>query len=201
MDSHVDKIGCYRTLLRQPLPSATRHTLEWLLADAIRVRAAREARARPWTRYPTPAMVSIADEAVDQAARLIGSQFANIQLYVASQNTLLMLAYRNFDPGFVGQFAAFRPDGRTSCSRAVASGRQVILEDIERDEPFAPHVPAALSAGFRALQSTPLKGRSGEAIGVLTTHFAEPRAFSNDELTEMDAFGRWVSAELERACA
>ena len=201
MESHVDRIGCYRQLLRQPLPLQTRRTLEWLLVDATRDRATREARFARWRRYPSPEVVAIADEAVAEAAMQIGSQFANMQLYLASQDTLLMVAYRNFDPAFVGQFAAFKPDGRTSCSRAVASGKRVILEDIEQDEAFAPHVQAALAAGFRALQSTPLMGRSGEPIGVLTTHFAAPRAFSNDELVDMDVHARRVSSELVRACA
>jgi GAF domain-containing protein len=201
MDSHVDKIGGYRELLRQPLQSQTRRTIEWLLVDSVRVRAARELRSRPWEKYPTPKLVAIAQEAVAEAARLMGSQFANMQLYVATQDTLLLLAYRNLDPEFAGQFASFKPDGRTTCSRAVASGARVILEDIERDRAFAPHVPAALAAGFRALQSTPLKLEAGKPIGVLTTHFAAPRQFSNDELVEMDALGRRVSSELERACA
>jgi len=201
MDSHVDRIGSYRELLQRPLPPQTRRTLEWLLVDATRDRVARHLRSRPWDRLPSPQLVAIANEAVDEAARLMGSQFANMQLYVAAQDTLLMLAYRNFDPAFAGRFAALRPDGRTTCSRALASGERVILEDIEQDAAFAPHVPAALEAGFRALQSTPLKAATGKPIGVLTTHFAAPHAFSNDELVEMDALGRRVSAELERACA
>ncbi|HEY6814957.1 MAG TPA: GAF domain-containing protein [Croceibacterium sp.] len=200
MDMHVARIGCYRRLLRQALHSETRRTLEWLLADAVRVHAVEESGSRPWDRYPSPRLVAIADQAVAEVARLTGSQFANMQLYVAAQDTLLLLAYRNFEPAFVGRFASFRPDGRTSCSRAVACGERVILEDVEQDPPFAPHVPSARAAGFRALQSTPLKGKSGELIGVLTTHFSAPRAFSNDELEELDAHASHVSAELARAC-
>lgn len=200
MDSH-DRIVCYRKLLRQQLPPAARHTLEWLLVNAVCDRAAQDARSAPWARYPSPRLVKIADQAVADAARLMGSQFANMQLYIASQDTLLLLAYRNFDPGFVGRFASFTPDGRTTCSRAVATGERVILEDIEQDAPFAPHVPTALAAGFRALQSTPLRHEFGRPLGVLTTHFTAPRSFSNDELGEMDAYARRVSSELARACA
>jgi len=200
MDSRVDRIGCYRQLLRQPLPPQTRRTLEWLLADAVRLRA-RASGSPSWDKYTPPKPVAIADEAVAEAARLVGAQFANMQLYIATHNTLLLLAYRNFDPGFVGQFASFRPDGRTTCSRALACGERVILEDIEQDPPFAPHLPAARMAGFRALQSTPLKNRAGRPIGVLTTHFAAPRVLSTDELTALDTYARRVSLELARACA
>jgi len=200
MDSHVDRIGSYRQLLRKPLPTETRRTLEWLLVDAMRDRAARQSYPLPKDRIPAPKLVAIADEAVAEAARLTGSQFANMQLYIATQDTLLLLAYRNFDPAFVARFASFRPDGRTTCSRAVASGRRVILEDIEQDPPFTPHVPAALSAGFRALQSTPLRLASGKPMGVLTTHFSAPRAFSNDELAEFDAHALKVATDLASAC-
>ena len=199
MESNVDRIGQYRRMLRQALPSGTRSTLEWLLVDAVRFRAAQEQGTRPWAQYRAPKLIAIADRAVTEAARLMGSQFANMQLYLASHDTLLLLAYRNLDPGFVGRFACFTPDGRTTCSRAVASGERVILEDIEADERFAPHLPAALAAGFRALQSTPLTSAAGVPFGVLTTHFAAPHAFSNDELGELDAHARRVSSELMRA--
>lgn len=199
MDSRVERIGHYRRLLRRPLPSEARRTLEWLLVDAVRVRAAAAQGGPPCPRYRAPRFVAIADKAVGDAARLTGSQFANMQLYIDKHDTLVLLAYRNFDLGFVGRFACFTPDGRTTCSRAVASGQRVVLEDIEADERFAPHRSAALSAGFRALQSTPLKNGAGIPIGVLTTHFAAPRAFSNDELGELDLHAHRVSAELARA--
>lgn len=199
MASHVDRIGSYRQLLRQPLPAQARRTLEWLLADAVRLRV-HESGSPLGKGSASPEMVAIAHAAVAEAARLTDSQFANMQLYIGTQDTLLLLAYRNFDPAFINRFASFKPDGRTTCSRAVASGQRVILEDIEQDPPFAPHVPAARAAGFRALQSTPLKAPSGRTIGVITTHFATPHAFSNDELEVLDACGRRVSADLARAC-
>src|SRR5688572_13263544 len=102
MDSHVDRIGHYRRMLRHALPSETRSTLEWLLVDAVRLRAAQVQGTPPWAQYRAPKLVAIADRAVTEAARLMGSQFANMQLYIASQDTLLLLAYRNLDPGFVG---------------------------------------------------------------------------------------------------
>ena len=42
MESHVDRISQYRRILRLALPSDTRSTLEWLLVDAVRFRAAQE---------------------------------------------------------------------------------------------------------------------------------------------------------------
>jgi len=200
MDPSVERTFRYRELLGRDLPLAARCTLEWLLVNATRELASLEPHACPDDRNQAPRLIAVADEAVAEAVRLMGSQFGNIQLYLAPQDTLCLLAYRNFPVAFASRFAAFTPDRRTTCSRVVASGRRVVVEDIEKDEAFAPHVPAALSAGFRSLQSTPLKHPSGVVIGVLTTHFATPRSFANDELEQFDAHAKLVSAEFARAC-
>ena len=199
MDPCID-IRRYRELLARDVPRVTRSTLEWLMVNAVREFASAEPYPLPADHLESPRLMTLAEKAVADSARLMGSQFAAMQLYVGTQDTLLMLAYRNFDSGFIAGFSAFKPDGCTSCSRAVATGRRVAIEDIERDGLFGRHVPAALAAGFRALQSTPLKHPSGATIGVLTTHFAAPRAFANDELEQFDAHAREVSMELARAC-
>jgi GAF domain-containing protein len=83
----------------------------------------------------------------------------------------------------------------------VASGGRVVIGDVEQDEPFARHAPAALDAGIGSLQATPLTAESGAVIGVITTHFAEPRSFANDDFDRFDAHARNVSRELAHACA
>jgi len=198
MDPCID-IRRYRELLARDMPKVTRSTLEWLLVNAVREFASEEPYALPADHLEAPGLMTMAEKAVADSVRLMGSQFGVMQLYVASQDTLLMLAYRNFDSGFVSQFSLFKPDGCTTCSRAIASGSRVTVANIERDPLFERHLPAALAAGFRSLQSTPLKGPSGAPIGVLTTHFATPREFANDELEQFDAHAQHVSAELVRA--
>jgi len=196
MDPSAQRARQYRELLQRDLEPTTRRTLEWLLVNAARESASLEPFVVSEESRRPPKLVALADRAVAEGVRLMRSQFGNMQLYLASQDTLCLLANRNFPPAFADRFAAFRPDRRTTCSRVVASGQRVVVEDIEQDEAFAPHVPAALSAGFRSLQSTPLKDRSGAVIGVMTTHFAEPRAFANDELEQFDVHAAHVSAEL-----
>ena len=49
-----------------------------------------------------------------------------------------------------------------------------MIEDVETDEPFAPLRPVARAAGYRAVQSTPLCGRDGRLLGMLSTHFRSP---------------------------
>jgi len=200
VDHPAEKIEAYRKLLHGEMPIATRCAIEWLMVEAARDLMALPADRTPWNGYELPSVLSIANDAVAQASRLMDTQFVNIQLYLEPQDTLLLLAYRNLPGDFVDRFAAFRPDHCTSCSRVVDSGHRVVIEDVEEDEPFARHVPIARSAGLRSVQSTPLQDDSGAVIGVMTTYFPEPRSFANDDFDRFDALARDVSRELARAC-
>jgi hypothetical protein len=51
---------------------------------------------------------------------------------------------------------------------------RIIIEDVLIDPAFEPHRAIAASAGFCAVQSTPLFGRSGEPLGMTSTHFRKP---------------------------
>jgi PAS domain S-box-containing protein len=78
---------------------------------------------------------------------------------------------------------------------AVQRGERVIIEDVEHDPGFAPHRQIAASAGFRAVQSTPLVSRSGEPLGMLSTHFRNPHRPPEHELRLTDLYA-WQAAEM-----
>ena len=200
MDHTVEKIEAYRKLLQGEMPMATRCAIEWLMVEAARDLMNLPAGGIPWNGYELPSVIAIANDAVAEAGRLMETQFANIQLYLEPQDTLLLLACRNLPADFVDRFAAFRPDHCTSCSRVVDSGHRVVIEDVEQDEPFAAHRPIARSAGLRSVQSTPLQHDSGAVIGVMTTYFPKPRSFASDDFDRLDAHARDVSRELAHAC-
>src|SRR5687768_5839916 len=106
MDPSAEQIDGYRHLLRHDLPPGARLTLEWLLVDAARDRASLE----PAAPSLAPALVAVAQTAVAEAVRLTDSQFGNMQLYLAPQDTLCLLAHRNLAPAFASRFAMLRPD-------------------------------------------------------------------------------------------
>jgi len=201
MDPYVQKLFRYRELLRADLPLAARLTIEWMLVDAIREHTHLKPRPMPWEGLEAPRAVVVANEVLEQAVTLMGAQFGAMQLYVSTQDTLLMIASRNFGAEFVDLFACFTPDGRTACSRALAARRRVVVEDVANDELFAPHSGAAISAGFRSVMSTPLTGAAGEVIGMVSTHFAVPHSCSNDRLGRLDDYIRTASPEILAACA
>ena len=64
--------------------------------------------------------------------------------------------------------------------------------------PVSRYLSIVFSAGFRAVQSTPLISRGGELIGVLSTHFRRPHRPSAPELHLLDLHARQAAEVIER---
>ena len=82
--------------------------------------------------------------------------------------------------------------------RALSRGERVIIEDVLTDGDFEPHRPIAASAGFRAVQSTPLFSRNGEPLGMISTHFRQPHRPSERDLQLTDLYARQAAEMIER---
>ena len=81
---------------------------------------------------------------------------------------------------------------------AIISGG-IIVEDLESDPVFAPHLAAALSAGCRAVCSTPLLTVGGELIGTIATYFDRPHRPSDRETRLVELYGRQAAEFIEYA--
>src|SRR5271156_207904 len=135
-------------------------------------------------------------EILDATIELQNADFGNVQLYNPQNRTLQIVAQHGFKPEFMDQFREVRDDSATCC-RALRSGSRVIVEDVQTDEAFKPHLQIAAAAGFRAVQSTPLFSRSGQPLGVISTHFRSPRRPSERELRLTDLYARQAAALVE----
>src|SRR5262249_13961369 len=61
---------------------------------------------------------------------------------------------------------------------------------------FRPSLEAARAAGFRAVQCTPLIASGDKLVGMLSTHFREPRRFSAHDLRLIDICARQASDSI-----
>lgn len=132
-------------------------------------------------------------QVLDAMINLLHADLGNIQLYDPKREVLELVVHRGFNADFLNYFREVRTNFGSACSRALQSKQRVIIEDVETDPAFAPHRQIAATAGFRAVQSTPLLNRQGEVLGVLSTHFKEPHHPSERELRILDLYGRMVS--------
>jgi PAS domain S-box-containing protein len=109
----------------------------------------------------------------------------------------VIVAQRNVPEAFLTHFARVH-DESAVCGGAVRRLERVIVEDVLADPLFAPERELAEVAGFRAVQSTPLVSRKGELLGVISTHFRQPRRFSDTVLRFTDLYARHAADLVER---
>lgn len=89
--------------------------------------------------------------------------------------------------------------GEGTSASAFQERRRVIVEDTETDPGFATHREEARQAGYRAVHSTPLITRSGNAVGVLSIHFPNPSPPSTRDFRLVDLSARQAADFVENA--
>jgi PAS domain S-box-containing protein len=136
------------------------------------------------------------EEVLDATMAMLRADFGNIQLYNPQTNALEIVAQRGFRQDFLDYFNSVH-EGTCSCGTAVLRRERVVIEDVLTDPSFAPHLQVADSAGFRAVQSTPLFSRSGEPLAMISTHFRQTHRPSEHELRLTDLYARQAAELIE----
>ncbi|HWW50438.1 MAG TPA: PAS domain S-box protein, partial [Verrucomicrobiae bacterium] len=142
-------------------------------------------------------LLPLLEEVLNATIALQSADFGNLQLYNERTQALEIVAQRGFGQDFLNHFSAVNESG-AACGRALKRAERVIIEDVLTDPDFAPHRAIAASAGFRAVQSTPLFSRSGEPLGIVSTHFRQPHRPSERELRLTDLYARQAAELIER---
>jgi PAS domain S-box-containing protein len=128
---------------------------------------------------------------LDATIELQGADFGDVQLYNKETRTLEIVAQRGFQKEFLDYFRSVDADEGSACGLALKHRTRIIIEDVNLDADFTPHRGIAASAGFRAVQSTPLFYRdSREPVGMLSTHFRHPHRPSARDLRLTDLYAR-----------
>jgi PAS domain S-box-containing protein len=122
----------------------------------------------------------------------------NVRLYDAETGALEIAAQRGFDQEFLDHFRSMPIGPGGVYSRALKRGERVVVEDVLTDPAFSPYHSIATSVGFRAVQSTPVFGRRGDPLGMISTHFRQPHRPSERELRFTDLYARFAAELIER---
>jgi len=142
-------------------------------------------------------LLPLLEEVLNAIIALQNADFGNVQLYDPETKTLEIVAHRGFQRNFLDYFSSVNEPG-AACGRAMQRRERVIIEDVLADPDFEPHRQIAASAGFRAVQSTPLFSRSGEPLGMISTHFRQPHRPSGHDLRFTDLYARLAGELIER---
>jgi anti-anti-sigma regulatory factor len=161
--------------------------------------------AEPWftrPRTPPPAAAflrrsstdpadrdQVLDVLLDEALGITDTANADLQLVDPALDVLVLERQQGFSTEFQDFFAHVGDEG-TACAAARRSGVRVTVPDVASDPIFAGHASreVILESGTRAVQSTPMLGRTGHCIGMISTHYDRAgRRLTASEEAAMDA--------------
>jgi signal transduction histidine kinase/ActR/RegA family two-component response regulator len=139
-------------------------------------------------------------EAVDAAIAITGADMGTIQLLDEQTGELALAAHRGFNAAFTEHFASVAA-ARTACRAPLARGERAVIDDVAATCVFVEPADrdATLAAGVRAMQSTPLRSRSGKVVGLLSTHHRDHHRPQDRDLQLLDLLARQCADAIERA--
>ena len=137
---------------------------------------------------------------LEAACDLVGADAASLQSLDVASGELVLIAHRGFPPEAAQAWRRLSIDDGSCCARALARGERVLVRDIQDpasglDEPTL-H-PYRLT-GTRGVQSTPLVSRSGQPLGMVSTHWFRPVDPDSLDLSLFDVLARQVSDLIDR---
>jgi PAS domain S-box-containing protein len=142
---------------------------------------------------------AVLDEIVDAAVAVTHSEKGSLQFFDAGTGMLEIRAVKGFSPEWLSFFRTVHRKGAT-CGEAMHRRERVIVPDVRVSPIFAgtPSLAVQLKEGVLAVQSTPLISRSGEFLGMISTHFGQKHTPKDRELHWMDLLARQGADLIER---
>lgn len=137
-------------------------------------------------------------EVLSAAISMLGAAMGTIQLYRPQTETLEIVTQQGLREEFLKRFRTVKCDDSTASGGAARHGKRTIVQDGYLDPRFAADRALLASTGVRAWQSTPLFGRNGRLLGVLSTHFSEVHYPLDRELRMLDLYARQAASIIER---
>jgi PAS domain S-box-containing protein len=138
------------------------------------------------------------EKILNVAIEISGADKGNIQLVDPGTGRLTLTTESGFEPSFVAHFA--NGNQPAACNLALETQQRVVVEDVRQSAIFvgSPSLKVLQEANVRAVQSTPLVSSAGHVLGVISTHFTNPRRPTEQELRLMDLLARQTADYLER---
>jgi hypothetical protein len=131
-------------------------------------------------------------------AGIEAGQASRGNLQLACAEGLRIVAQRGFEQPFL-EFFALVHSAESASGAALEQRRQVLVADVQSDPIFVGTAAADIlaGAGVRAVQSTPVIGQTGELLGMLSTHYEEPRIPGEQPLRAIESVARRTAFWLE----
>jgi PAS domain S-box-containing protein len=143
------------------------------------------------------------DRLVDAAVAIMGSDYASMQLLepeVGTTGELILLAFRGFNAQAAQFWQRVPAESGSTCAAALRTSKRVVVPDVEECDFMAGTNDLATyrDTGIRAVQSTPLLSRTGQIVGMISTHWRQVHTPPERELRMFDVLARQAADLIER---
>jgi PAS domain S-box-containing protein len=144
---------------------------------------------------------SLYNRILDAAMNLMSSDMASMQLLDPERNQLRLLAWKGFHPQSATFWEWVYLDSSSTCGLALSAGCRVVVPDIEACDLMSgtTDLDEYRRSNIRAVQSTPLVSRSGQVMGMISTHWCEPHQPTERALLRLDVLARQAADLIERS--
>jgi PAS domain S-box-containing protein len=146
---------------------------------------------------------SLYEQILGAAMELMASDAASVQMLAADHTSLRLIAWRNFHPDSVALWQRVAAGAGSACSKALGDNERVVVADVEASEFMTgtEDQHEYRRSGIRAVQSTPLRSRSGRLLGMLSTHWRTPHDPTEEDFRFFDVLARQAADLIERTLA
>ena len=146
---------------------------------------------------------SIYGKILDAALDMMRAHFASIQMYHRAPDgtgDLRLLDARGFTAESAKFWSTVTIDSPGTCGVALQTRQRAVAADVEECASLAGTETLAMFRlnGIRACQTTPLISRSGELVGMISTHWREPHQPWENELRLFDVLVRQAADLIDR---
>lgn len=139
---------------------------------------------------------------VCEAARgLMRSDCASVQAYDEPSARLRLVGHVGFHTESAAFWEWVDAGVGSSCGRAMATGNRVIVPDMDRFEADEPDLEAYRRSGILSVQSTPLVARTGQVVGMMSTHWHRRGAAAEADYRYFDILARLAADFIVRTRA
>jgi CheY-like chemotaxis protein len=126
---------------------------------------------------------------LEGAVAVLKADKGNVLLFEETENLLRNAISIGFPQEFMDRYPTIQTDAPTACARAFRGQVRIVVEDIHQDPDFAKlGGEVCESFGFSAVQATPLRGRNGRMLGILSTHYDRPYSPPAEDLRTLDLY-------------
>ena len=143
---------------------------------------------------------SLYDQILGAAMELMASDGASLQMLAADHTSLKLLAWTSFHPDSAAFWQQVEVGAGSTCGKALSDNERVVVADIEACEFMAgtQDQKEYRRSAIGAVQSTPLRSRTGRPLGMLSTHWRTPHTPTEDDFRFFDVLARQAADLIER---